>query len=222
MVSNMRSDTESAHVLPPPSAGEGGPCVSRGRERGTTLPERSEPVSHPASSRRPSPPQLRRVPSPAEGGGGRRARIGFAFILFAALIAPAHAVQPDEVLKDPALEHRAREISAELRCLVCQNQSIDDSDAPLAKDLRLIVRERLGKGDSDKAVLDYVVDRYGEFVLLRPVFALHTLLLWLTPVLAVLLGGLGIWRLARRRPAAPVRTLSAAEEAEVAALLRRE
>ncbi|MEE7504564.1 cytochrome c-type biogenesis protein [Methylobacterium mesophilicum] len=142
-----------------------------------------------------------------------------ALALLAAL--PAHAVQPDEVLKDPVLEHRAREISAELRCLVCQNQSIDDSDAPLAKDLRLIVRERLEKGDSDTAVLDYVVARYGEFVLLRPVFALHTLLLWLTPVLAVLLGGLGIWRLARRRPAT-ARNLSAAEEAEVAALLRRE
>lgn len=135
---------------------------------------------------------------------------------------PAHAVQPDEVLKDPTLEHRAREISAELRCLVCQNQSIYDSDAPLAKYLRLIVRERLQKGDSDKAVLDYVVARYGEFVLLRPVFALHTLLLWLTPVLAVLLGGFGLWRLARRRPPAPVRTLSAAEQAEVAALLRRD
>ncbi|MGU3464564.1 cytochrome c-type biogenesis protein [Methylobacterium sp. C33D] len=142
-----------------------------------------------------------------------------ALALLAAL--PAHAVQPDEVLKDPVLEHRAREISAELRCLVCQNQSIDDSDAPLAKDLRLIVRERLEKGDSDTAVLDYVVARYGEFVLLRPVFALHTLLLWLTPVLAVLLGGLGIWRLARRPPAT-ARNLSAAEEAEVAALLRRE
>jgi cytochrome c-type biogenesis protein CcmH len=135
---------------------------------------------------------------------------------------PARAVQPDEVLKDPVLEHRAREISAELRCLVCQNQSIDDSDAPLAKDLRLIVRERLEQGDTNRAVRDYVVARYGEFVLLRPVFALHTLLLWLTPVLAVLLGGLGIWRLARRRPAAPVRSLSPAEEAEVAALLRRE
>ncbi|MDP4004177.1 cytochrome c-type biogenesis protein [Methylobacterium sp. NEAU K] len=146
----------------------------------------------------------------------------FAVLATLALAAPAHAVQPDEVLKDPVLEHRAREISAELRCLVCQNQSIDDSDAPLAKDLRLIVRERLVKGDGDRAVLDYVVDRYGEFVLLRPVFALHTLLLWLTPVLAVLLGGFGIWRLARRRSAAPARALTAAEEAEVAALLRRE
>ena len=156
------------------------------------------------------------------GGGSTRVRLSAAVFLLAAFLTPAHAVQPDEVLKDPVLEHRAREISAELRCLVCQNQSIDDSDAPLAKDLRLIVRERLEKGDSDTAVLDYVVARYGEFVLLRPVFALHTLLLWLTPVLAVLLGGLGIWRLARRRPPAPARNLSAAEEAEVAALLRRE
>ena len=143
-----------------------------------------------------------------------------AALLLASL--PALAVQPGEVMKDPALEHRAREISEGLRCLVCQNQSIDDSDAPLAKDLRLIVRERLEKGDSDNAVLAYVVARYGEFVLLRPVFALHTLLLWLTPLLAVLLGGLGIWRLARRRSPAPVRGLSANEEAEVAALLRRE
>ncbi|WP_244507622.1 cytochrome c-type biogenesis protein [Methylobacterium phyllostachyos] len=162
------------------------------------------------------------LPPPPAGGGKARARLGAALIAALVLIAPAHAVQPDEVLKDPVLEHRAREISAELRCLVCQNQSIDDSDAPLAKDLRLIVRERLEKGDSDNAVLAYVVARYGEFVLLRPVFALHTLLLWLTPVLAVLLGGFGIWRLARRRRPAPTRGLSAAEEAEVAALLRRE
>ena len=145
-------------------------------------------------------------------------------IFAAALItaSSAFAVQPDEVLKDPALEHRARAISAGLRCLVCQNQSIDDSDAPLARDLRLIVRERLSVGDGDAAVEDYVVARYGEFVLLRPVFARHTLLLWLTPLLAVLLGGFGIWRLARRRAPAPVRRLSGAEEAEVAALLRRE
>jgi cytochrome c-type biogenesis protein CcmH len=170
------------------------------------------------------------LPPPIDGAGalrsgsgsGTRGRLGAAALLLAVLLAPAYAVQPDEVLKDPILEHRAREISAELRCLVCQNQSIDDSDAPLAKDLRLIVRERLEKGDSDTSVLDYVVARYGEFVLLRPVFALHTLLLWLTPVLAVLLGGFGIWRLARRRVPATGRSLSAAEEAEVAALLRRE
>ncbi|MDQ0446399.1 cytochrome c-type biogenesis protein CcmH [Methylobacterium aerolatum] len=135
---------------------------------------------------------------------------------------PAQAVQPSEVLKDPALEHRAREISEELRCLVCQNQSIDDSDAPLAKDLRLLVRDRLEKGDSDAAVKSYIVARYGEFVLLRPVFAAHTLILWLTPALAVLLGALGIWRLARRRRPAAAQHLSASEEAEVAALLRRE
>lgn len=141
--------------------------------------------------------------------------------LFAASL-PALAVQPDEVLKDPVLEHRAREISEGLRCLVCQNQSIDDSDAPLAKDLRLLVRDRLEKGDSNQAVQDYIVARYGEFVLLRPVFALHTLLLWLTPALAVLLGVFGLWRLSRRRPAAPERRLTPAEEAEVAALLRRE
>lgn len=144
-------------------------------------------------------------------------------LMVAVLLAPlpAAAVQPGEVMKDPALEHRAREISEGLRCLVCQNQSIDDSDAPLAKDLRLLVRDRLAKGDSNEAVRNYIVARYGEFVLLRPVFALHTLLLWLTPALAVVLGLFGIWRLSRRRPA-PERRLSAAEEAEVAALLRRE
>lgn len=108
--------------------------------------------------------------------------------LFAA--APmALAVQPGEMLADPALEQRARNISAELRCLVCQNQSIDDSDAPLAGDLRRLVRERLQANDSDQQVLDYVVARYGEFVLLNPRFELSTILLWLTPVL-VLLGGL--------------------------------
>ncbi len=121
-----------------------------------------------------------------------RSRIAacMAFIVAAAALVaatPAAAVQPDEVLNDPKLEQRARKLSAELRCLVCQNQSIDDSNAPLARDLRLLVRERLKAGDSDAAVLDYVVARYGEFVLLRPRFALHTLLLWLAPLL--LLGG---------------------------------
>ena len=125
---------------------------------------------------------------------------------------PAHAVQPDEVLKDPTLEHRAREISAELRCLVCQNQSIDDSDAPLAKDLRLIVRERLQKGDSDKAVLDYVVARYGEFVLLRPPVRPETWLLWYGPFAAVLLGlGIIVWRV-RRKPGSGVNPALSAEE----------
>ncbi|GEO99390.1 cytochrome c-type biogenesis protein [Methylobacterium haplocladii] len=135
--------------------------------------------------------------------------------------APAHAVQPDEVLKDPVLESRARHISEGLRCLVCQNQSIDDSDAPLAKDLRVIVRERLTAGDSNNQVVDYLVARYGEFVLLRPVFGWHTLLLWLTPLLAVLLGGFGIWRLSRRRAPTKAAGLSQAEQAEVEALLER-
>ena len=107
-------------------------------------------------------------------------------------VAPmALAVQPGEMLADPALEKRARTISAELRCLVCQNQSIDDSDAPLAGDLRRLVRDRLQAHDTDAQVLDYVVARYGEFVLLKPRFELSTLLLWLTPVL-VLLGGLAL------------------------------
>lgn len=114
----------------------------------------------------------------------------------------AHAVQPDEVLKDPALEKRARDISAGLRCMVCQNQSIDDSDAQLAKDLRLLVRERLTAGDTDAQVRDYLVQRYGEFVLLKPTFGAHTLLLWLTPALVLVLGGIGAWAALRRRPQA--------------------
>jgi cytochrome c-type biogenesis protein CcmH len=111
---------------------------------------------------------------------------------------PAFAVQPDEVLPDPALEARARALSRELRCMVCQNQSIDDSDAPLARDLRLLVRERLQAGDSDKGVLDFLVARYGEFVLLKPRVAWHTALLWVAP-LAALAAGLGAIVLASRR-----------------------
>jgi len=102
---------------------------------------------------------------------------------------PALAVNPDEVLADPNLEHRARELSKELRCVVCQNQSIDDSDAELARDLRVIVRERLTKGDSDQEVIDYVVARYGDFVLLKPPFKGITYFLWLGPVVFV---GIGI------------------------------
>lgn len=151
------------------------------------------------------------------------ARLGLATLsVLLGLMGAAKAVQPDEVLPDPKMEARAREISSGLRCLVCQNQSIDDSDAPLARDLRLIVRERLKAGDDDVQVRDYVVGRYGEYVLLRPVLALHTLLLWLTPIAALALGGLGIWRFARRRSTARAPELSDAEEAEVAALMRRD
>lgn len=108
------------------------------------------------------------------------------------LASPVQAVTPDEVLDDPALEARARALSAELRCMVCQNQSIDDSDAPLAKDLRVLVRERLVAGDSDKQVVDYLVDRYGEFVLLKPRFAWHTLVLWAAGPVALLAGMIAI------------------------------
>src|SRR5919106_2925326 len=96
---------------------------------------------------------------------------------------PLHAVQVDEILPDPVLEARAREISHELRCMVCQNQSIDDSEAPLARDLRLLVRERLKAGDSDTQIIDFLVARYGDFVLLKPRFTSHTALLWLLPFL---------------------------------------
>jgi cytochrome c-type biogenesis protein CcmH len=125
-------------------------------------------------------------------------------LLLLLLVAPALAVAPDEMLADPGLEARARSISSELRCLVCQNQSIDDSDADLARELRLIVREQLVQGASDQQVRDFLVARYGEFVLLRPVFAWHTILLWITAP-ALLLVGLGvlIWGAMRRRKSEP-------------------
>src|SRR5690242_2901387 len=116
---------------------------------------------------------------------------------------PLHAVQVDEILPDPALEGRARAISHELRCMVCQNQSIDDSEAPLARDLRLLVRERIAAGDSDGQVIDFLVARYGEFVLLKPRFNPHTLVLWLLPPLALLGGGLALWTYSRRRAKFP-------------------
>src|SRR6185436_13040297 len=117
-------------------------------------------------------------------------------LLFLA-ITPAHAVDPGEMLKDPALEARARRISQELRCLVCQNQSIDDSNAELARDLRVLVRERLAAGDSDAAVLAFVEARYGEFVLLRPPLKLHTLALWSAPILLLL--GIALYLVRRTR-----------------------
>jgi cytochrome c-type biogenesis protein CcmH len=139
-------------------------------------------------------------------------RLLLAVSLALALIGPAVAVNPDEILADPALEARAREISANLRCLVCQNQSIDDSDAELARDLRLIVRERLVAGDSDAAVTQYVVDRYGEFVLLNPVIAPHTIALWVAAPVILLVGGAVVLFRARRRRAAAGRPESLSEE----------
>jgi cytochrome c-type biogenesis protein CcmH len=127
---------------------------------------------------------------------------GLAAALFLSLSAPAFAVQPDEVLKDPAMEARAREISKELRCLVCQNQSIDDSNAPLARDLRVLVRERLVAGDDDTSVLSYITTRYGDYVLLRPPFKASTYVLWIGPVIILLLGALGaaLFLRGRNRP----------------------
>jgi cytochrome c-type biogenesis protein CcmH len=122
----------------------------------------------------------------------------------AALIASgaAFAVQPDEVLKNPSLEARARDLSRELRCMVCQNQSIDDSEAPLARDLRVLVRERLTEGDTDQQVLDYLVVRYGEFVLLKPRLEWHTLILWGLPPVALIGGMFGLFVMMRRSKSA--------------------
>jgi cytochrome c-type biogenesis protein CcmH len=142
-------------------------------------------------------------------------------ILCAALAAPAFAVQPDEVLDDPVLEQRARGISTNLRCLVCQNQTIDDSDAPLARDLRILVRERLLAGDTDEETMDYVVDRYGEFVLLNPVVAPHTLILWLAAPLVLGAGGLIILLALGRRPTIDPAGEPTGEEAAVLEELRK-
>jgi cytochrome c-type biogenesis protein CcmH len=135
----------------------------------------------------------------------------------------AYAVQPDEIMSDPAKEARARSLSRELRCMVCQNQSIDDSEAPLARDLRLLVRERIAAGDSDTQVIDFLVARYGEFVLLKPRLERHTLLLWLLPPLALAGGGLALWMYSRRRTGsgteAAAVTLTPDEEARLAALI---
>ncbi len=133
---------------------------------------------------------------------------------------PAGAVQPDEMLDDPALENRAREISKELRCLVCRNESIDDSNAGLARDLRLLVRERLVAGDSDAEVRNYLVDRYGEFVLLKPVFSMANAALWIAGPLLFLLGLIvSIFYVRSRKPAQP-EALSAEEQAEMDRILK--
>jgi cytochrome c-type biogenesis protein CcmH len=133
---------------------------------------------------------------------------------------PAFAVNPDEVLSDPALEARARALSSQLRCMVCQNQSIDDSNADLAKDLRLLVRERLKDGDSDRQVIDYLVSRYGEFVLLKPRLNEHTALLWVTPFALAAIGGtIVLWQLRKRRRQPAAAGLTADEEDKLKSLL---
>ncbi len=150
----------------------------------------------------------------------RRLLLALAFLLTAF---PAFAVNPDEVLADPALEARARTLSSQLRCMVCQNQSIDDSNAELARDLRLLVRERLKNGDSDQAVIDYVVSRYGEFVLLNPRLRGETLLLWGAPIVLFLAGATAMILFVRRRGGKPTGTpLSDIEKAELERALKGE
>jgi cytochrome c-type biogenesis protein CcmH len=148
----------------------------------------------------------------------------FVFLIALLTSAPSWAVQPDEVLSDPSLEARARAVSKELRCMVCQNESIDDSDAPLAHDLRVLVRERLKAGDSDQQIINFLVSRYGEFVLLRPPLSWHTAALWGTPPALVLLGIIMIVVVERRRRKSSAQTapvsLTAAEEARLAEILR--
>jgi cytochrome c-type biogenesis protein CcmH len=152
----------------------------------------------------------------------RLAMLAFLFVLVTT--APSLAVQPDEMLKDAALEARARTLSSELRCLVCQNQSIDDSEAPLARDLRLLVRERLTKGESDKQVLDFLVSRYGQFVLLRPPLELETIFLWGLPPAALIAGAIGLFMTMRRRSKLTVESapLSREEQQRLSSLVHRD
>jgi cytochrome c-type biogenesis protein CcmH len=142
----------------------------------------------------------------------------FLLCLLLLFVVPAYAVQPDEILADPKLEQRARDLSTGFRCLVCQNQSIDESDAPLAKDLRILIREHLAKGESDAEIRDFVVARYGEFVLLKPRFTASTAILWATPFLIILAGFIVILR-GRKISAVPAESpLSAEEQKAVRAL----
>ncbi|HEV2336111.1 MAG TPA: cytochrome c-type biogenesis protein [Stellaceae bacterium] len=144
------------------------------------------------------------------------------WLLFAVTICaaiPAHAVHPDEMLADPVFEARAREVGSELRCLVCRNQSIDDSDADLAHDLRMLVRERIKAGDTNAQVIAYIRSRYGDFVLLRPPFKADTLLLWGGPLLILIVGGVAVARFYRRRDEAAPAPLSAEERRRLAAVL---
>ncbi len=153
-----------------------------------------------------------------------RRLLALAAILFLAVMPGlAFAVEPSEMLKDPKLEARARALSTQLRCLVCQNESIDDSGAQLAHDLRVLIRQRIMAGESNAEIKKFLVSRYGDFILLKPPLQLDTLLLWGTPVLLLFIGGGAIlWSLRHRPPAPKPASLSAAEEAKLAALLGKE
>src|ERR1700730_14934008 len=143
-----------------------------------------------------------------------------AAVLSLAILSPAIALGPDEVLSDAALEARARSLSKELRCMVCQNQSIDDSDAPLARDLRILVRERLQAGESDQQVINFLVARYGEFVLLRPRFSWRSAGSWLAPAALLLIGACGVLVLARRYRAGSGRATAEREKLTPAEAVR--
>lgn len=143
----------------------------------------------------------------------------FSVIFVLVMCVPALAVNPDEILDDPLLELRARELSKGLRCLVCQNQSIDDSDAELARDLRVLVRERLLLGEADSEVMEYVVNRYGEFVLLKPVLGVHTLVLWVATPFVFIFGFIMLFLRLRKKETVPSSQLSAAEQSALAKLL---
>lgn len=148
-------------------------------------------------------------------------RLFIALFLFLNAL-PAFAVNPDEVLSNPVLEQRARNLSAQLRCMVCQNQSIDDSNAELARDLRVLVRERLSNGDTDSQVIDYVVSRYGEFVLLKPRFSTKTMILWATPILLLLIGATAIFVFVRTRPSQrTVAALTPEEQSKLEEFLKK-
>ena len=165
-----------------------------------------------------------RISSPGETGVmNRRFSLACVACLLAVLFAgAAGAVKPDQMLADPALEARARALSEGLRCMVCQNQSIDESDADLARDLRILVRQRIVAGDTDRQVLDYVVSRYGEFVLLKPRFSARNALLWGTPLLLLVAGGAFMLVSARSRRSSETAALTGEEQAALDAILRRE
>jgi len=146
-------------------------------------------------------------------------RLLFALLTLLSFASAAFAVEPDEMLADPGLETRARALSKTLRCMVCQNQSIDDSNAPLARDLRLLLRERLQAGDSDEQVRQFLVSRYGEFVLLQPPLSAHTFLLWTLPFLGLAIGGITFLLAARRRSNTAAGPLSEEEKQRLARLL---
>ncbi len=210
-----------------PQAGRGDVARARreraaGRRGAFLLAARGEKVPCRADEGQDAPGKNEGRDAPA-GGERRRgvlARSALAFFLLLSPL-PAFAVNPDEVLSDPALEARARALSAQLRCMVCQNQSIDDSNAELARDLRLLVRERISEGDSDAAVIDYVVSRYGEFVLLRPRLRGETLLLWGAPILLFVGGAVAMALFVRRRAGKAVgEPLTAEEKAELEKLLK--